>query len=159
MNKPPLPWLAETKPATHLQARISFFQPSDPKPVFGPLIGRWGDADQPASLSPYRSTLDIEQITLPPNGAPRELDIALKHPGENDCYGVDNTSFRYPGVKRPEYRLPGGKYLVRVEFVADNFGGYRKWFSLLNCDAEPAKLDIEEIKPPKWHRQARPKLL
>lgn len=43
------------------------------------------------------------------------VDVAVRHDGDEDCYGVNNEQyFSSPPWRNPRWKLPKGRYLVKV---------------------------------------------
>lgn len=140
-NKPLPSWLAMTRSATHLRARITSYEEAGVSCRFNPIYGRWGDTDQPSSQPPFSSTLKLTEIGLPPNNQPRELDIAMKYIGEEDCYAFNNESYSYPEFRHPGFLLGPACYRVKVNLVADNLST-TKQFTLSNTGAEETDFEL-----------------
>jgi hypothetical protein len=85
------------------------------KLIYPPLIGRWSDTDEI-----YKEGVDkalIEQISLPPNGRARLLDIGLKYLGEDEFYLYNNETPvkpQIPGFRDQDRKLGVGEYNVKV---------------------------------------------
>jgi hypothetical protein len=75
--------------------------------------GRWGDTDQPVNRPPTQSTVDLQTVEIG-IGMSRELNLAMKYPGDAECYGFSNTTYLVPDWRFPEYRLSGSRFKITV---------------------------------------------
>ncbi|MFC1940370.1 hypothetical protein ACFLXO_06800, partial [Chloroflexota bacterium] len=68
------------------------------------MIGRWSETkEESRGAQPF----EMEQITIPPNGRPNPMDVALKYLKDEEGYGHDNESRRIaPTDWRGNHRLP-----------------------------------------------------
>jgi hypothetical protein len=50
-------------------------------------------------------------------GIEEPIDIAVRFPEENQCYGFTNSSYsvEHEWGKDPDYRLENGRYLVEIQ--------------------------------------------
>lgn len=122
--------------------------------VLGPVIGRWGDTEQPVVRQIYPKTGNIPQvinhiivdsqnsseIDISPNGLPRELSIAIKWPESQECYLFNNSSYGCPKFENPKMRLKSDKLKIRVTLSGENVDDVEFWFLLIN-DGQSISLD------------------
>ena len=73
--------------------------------------GRWGDSPQPTD--PFNPMIDLVPAEFK-IGLPRELNIALKYPEDDSCYGFHNGSYFQPEWRDPSLKLLGEEYEVKV---------------------------------------------
>lgn len=129
-NNPPI--RSERAAATQVIARIAFFRPNTERSLVD-VIGRWSETEQPATRSPYASIADLRRMDFPPNGEPHDLDIALKHPQDDCCYGFDDESCRLPGWRKDAFKLDGELFDVCVTLQGVGMDGdVVEWFTLRN---------------------------
>lgn len=127
-NKP-LPswarWMSRNV-AIHGGATITFHH-LDGQNVFGRAMqGRWSSSPEPVPLSLFVEgktegfLVDPSRLTLVsrmeiPVGEAEILNVAGRFDQENECYGWSNESyFSNPQWRNPNWRLLGGRYLVKV---------------------------------------------
>ena len=75
------------------------------------VIGRWGDSPQPTD--PFDPTINLPPIELK-IGQQRELNLAMKYPEDDSCYGFHNGSYFQPEWRDPSLRLSEEEYEVKV---------------------------------------------
>jgi hypothetical protein len=74
------------------------------------LDGRWGDTDQP---QPGQNTIALLSVDFR-IGQTREVNLAFKHPEEEECHGLNNDSYGRPDWKDPRWRLDGTDFSVTI---------------------------------------------
>lgn len=129
--------------ARNIVAEITIFD-NESKKLLDVVYGRWADTKQPGTLSPFEPIRNLYQVEFEPNGLPRELDIALKYPEDEDCYAFSNESCRSRDWKIPRFLLKGNKFRVRVSLVGGNVDRKEWWFMLYN-EGKDAGMRIETI--------------
>lgn len=72
------------------------------------------NTDRPLLLEKFQTMERIRNIRLKANGQQYGLDVALKYPGEAECYAFNNKSYSARDRKRDEYRLTESPVRVRV---------------------------------------------
>jgi hypothetical protein len=77
--------------------------------------GRWSDSVQPPNL-PQGMTLPDIAIANIPVGTHRKLDLLFKEPSDQMWWAVNNESFNYRKLKKPELALQPKPYTFRVRF-------------------------------------------
>ena len=131
INKP-LPkifrWL-QRNAAVQCHGTIEFYH-LDGQNVFGRAMPiRWSGSPEPVPMllavgdqkivvaDPARFTL-TPRIDVHP-GEKERLDVAAKFDDESECYGWSNESyFSNPVWRNPNWRLPAGRYLVKVTVIS-----------------------------------------
>lgn len=48
------------------------------------------------------------------------IGVLLKHEGDSDCYLFSNESYYFHAWKNPAWRLPEGRYRLRVTVLHEN---------------------------------------
>jgi hypothetical protein len=121
-------WL-QRNAALQCHGTIEFYH-LDGQNVFGRSMPiRWSGSPEPVPMliSIDRQTLmlsDPARFTLAPRidvypGESERLDVAAKFDDEQECYGWSNESyFSNPVWRNPNWRLPAGRYLVKVTVVS-----------------------------------------
>jgi hypothetical protein len=61
------------------------------------------------------------------------VSVVVKFEGEPDCYIFTNESYVFPQWQNPDWRLPPGRYRLRVTVLSDR-GRTQKEFELRNDD-------------------------
>ena len=120
---------------------------------------RWAASDEPFTpqlvdgnvaqlFDPVKYNAAFRRDCFP--GNPELVDIASRFDKDDDCYGWSNESY-VKGWRNPEFRLPKGRYLVKVTIRSSGDTAYgvfqlensvaREHFRLLPAsEAETAKL-------------------
>lgn len=102
------------------------FHHNDGQNVFGRAMSiRWSGSPQPIPLEgrignqvlmivdPMRITLDSRMDVYPDKN--ELFDVAARFDNDAECYGWNNEAyFSDPRWRNPDWRLPAGRYLVRV---------------------------------------------
>jgi len=87
---------------------------NDDKVLIGPIAGRWADTDQPDG-DWRKSTKPLEQVEIG-LGVSRELGVLMQHPG-GPIYVINNESWKYPKLAKPEYEIKADSFKVRVRLI------------------------------------------
>jgi hypothetical protein len=134
--------------ALQCEGEVTFFRLNGQNFFGRPMPGRWVDSPEPPAptmagtmggqpITLHNPSLwnvmawELRRIDIYP-GRPRLLDVAARFDGDAECYGWTNANyFSEPAWRNPEWRLPGGLYLVRVKVDADS-GTVSKTFLLTN---------------------------
>jgi hypothetical protein len=113
-------------PALQCGATITFHH-LDGQNVFGrTMVGRWSASPEPVTLpvvgpqGQQFQIIDFARLTVESRmdiypGQTQTLDIAARSDDDQECYGWNNDEyFCTPPWRNPNWRLPKGRYLVRV---------------------------------------------
>jgi hypothetical protein len=128
LKNEPLPrlfrWMSRN-PALQCHGTITFHH-LDGQNIFGRAMPiRWSGSPEPVGMpikiediqllifDPSRYTLTPRMDVYP--GESETLDVAARFDEEEECYGWSNENyFSDPIWRNPDWRLPGGRYLVKV---------------------------------------------
>jgi hypothetical protein len=129
LRNKPLPvgarWMQRAA-AIQCRGDITFHHLNDGQDIFGrSMVVRWATSPEPIAnqiLDPQgavqfyirdfaRSTTD-SRIDVYPDEE-ELLDVAVRFGSETECYGWNNDSYLY-NWRNPNWRLPRGRYLVKV---------------------------------------------
>jgi hypothetical protein len=145
--------------ALQCRGAITFHHLDDGQDVFGGAMPvRWANSPEPIPLEgiapdggrflifdPVRFTTD-SRIDIYPGDNAQPLDVAARYDNDEDCYGWNSE--RYPlalNLRNPAWRLPPGRYLVRVEVTSSGQKCVRI-FRLIN-DVARAYFRLEPSTP------------
>ena len=121
----------EESTARSVGARVTFWDKKRRDRLFPAMVARWSDTPEVSQVGGIRRNVH-HQVDIEPNGIPRPIDIILKYPDEDVCYGYNNESARdyLPHWRDPQKMVPKGVYLVQVQL--QGIGVRRKdfWFLL-----------------------------
>ncbi len=127
-------------------ARITFYD--EEMNALCEIDGRWGDADQPAGLSPVASLQPLKKMTFLPNGEQHELDFVMKYPEEDTMFAYANESQRAPDAKIPSYELRPQSVLVKASLQGQNMDDDEVgWFKITNLGQNNG-ITIESVPSP-----------
>ena len=142
-NEPEKP--TKLNDAIKVRAELTYYDTMD-KRLLGPINGRWGDSKEPGQLTPDQR-MEILFMNFPSNGAECNLDVAMRYPDDQECYAYNNESYFAPNgsFKKPEYKLEGEKFYVRIVLKGAIFKEKVFWFTLHN-NAEEHTLSLLEGK-------------
>jgi len=153
----PLQWLGRSA-AYHCAGDIEFHHLEDGAPIFSRAMPiRWAGSEEPFQpqgmqdgsvklvfdMAKYHAAFWRDCYP----GTPELVDIAARYDQEEECYGWTTESYlEGRGWRNPEFKLPKGRYLVRVTirssgdklspvFKLDNSGA-REDFRLQPATAE-----------------------
>jgi hypothetical protein len=126
-------------------AHIEFYDVSMTKLLFPSMVGRWSETPERAQIG--ERVVDTNQIDLPPNAMPRNLDVVLKYDEEICCYGLNNeTPSRAPTDWRDSNRkLTAGEYAVKIRLRGNNVEE-TFWLKLENGGADH-RINLQTIPP------------
>jgi hypothetical protein len=128
--------------ARDVVAEVSFFDAeSGPALADQPIYGRWGDTAEPSSLSASEPSRELAQVTFEFNGLPRELDVAVKHPADSDCFAYNNESYSDRTWSLPKFHLQGNTFHIRLRLVGQRVD--RTWRFVLRNEGAQGGLQIE----------------
>jgi hypothetical protein len=108
--------------------------------------GRWAETKE---IVQGAEPIEIEQITILPNGRPYCMDVGLKYRDENEFYGYNNETPRKAtkGFRDLDRKLDKGDYLIRARFrckgVDTSF-----WFRIENQGKDRATRLTRTNEPP-----------
>jgi hypothetical protein len=114
-------WIANdpTKPtygveALYVYGEIEFWDEYYKKCHFC-MGGRWAETKE---ISQNAEPIEIEQISIPPNGRPYCMDIGLKYLAEQEFYGYNNETLgkHTKGFRDMDRKLDKGVYIIRARF-------------------------------------------
>jgi hypothetical protein len=137
----PAKWpLPGRRPAWACTARIDVFRLDGSRAVPGDIIARW--TSQPEPLLPVVSQGQVGNVLDPARlMQARRMDVhghleervpvAVKFQGEPDCHVFTNESYLFPRWQNPSWRLPPGRYQLRVTVYYER-GRAEKDFELRN---------------------------
>lgn len=123
-------WMSRNA-ALQCEAEVTFFRSDGQRVFVKPMPGRWTDLPEPVpmvgDLGGQRLTLydpnitkELRHLDIYP-GRPRLLDIAGRFDGDDECYGWTSANYSSePRWKNPEWKLPAGLYLVKIDVNADS---------------------------------------
>jgi hypothetical protein len=96
------------------------------------IDGRWGDAEQPATMSPIASLEHLRRAYFRCNGEHHELDLIVKHYGDAKCYPVTDYDVR-AGWRHPEHAIDADEIFIRVTLQGTNTDSDPvAWFKIKN---------------------------
>jgi len=96
-----------------VRAEISYLDEQGEK-LFGPIQGRWIETDQPSELRTGEKK-KIESTDFPNNGASRTLDLILKYPEDEYCYGYNNDSYGHYMFQNPKFAINEKHFFIAIE--------------------------------------------
>jgi len=121
-------WMSRT-PALQCHGTITFHDMEGQRIFSRAMPIRWSDAPEPVTpqvivnntsvvlIDPHRMAL-IERRDIYP-GELERMDIAARFDNDTDCYGWSNENyFSKPTWRNPNWCLPRGNYLARVNVVS-----------------------------------------
>lgn len=155
----PLTWWAKwmsRNPATNCRATISFHH-LDGQSVFGRVMsGRWSKSPEPVPIQvsvenkvilitdPGKMSLDSRMDIFP--SETEVLNVVGRFDSDDQCYGWNNESyFCVPTWRNPDWVLPKGRYLVKVE-IASSGDKVSCFFRLVN-DVSRLDFRLEPAQP------------
>lgn len=128
-NDPPAGQLGET--ASQVAARITFAD-CDGNVLIDRMIGGWSETPQRAETGRLGLSLTKAQLDLPANGVPHPVDIAMRAPGDPDCYAYNFENSNAPGLQLDKHRLVDDEFVVTVTVRGDNTEGVSETYVLRN---------------------------
>jgi hypothetical protein len=144
-------------PALQCRATITFHH-LDGQNVFGRVIGgRWASSPEPVPLpvvgpqGQQFQIIDFTRLVLESwidihPGRSELLNIAARVDNDDECYGWNNESyFSMPPWRNPKWKLPKGRYLVRV-VVSSSGQQFTDCFRLIN-DVSRRDCRLENATP------------
>lgn len=121
----------EQATARKVFAKLTYYNEAGRK-LLGPIIGRWGDTDQPGTRSPFTPTRDLQAVEIESSGLPRELDLALRHPQTNSIYAFNNDSYFVEDWRKPDFIINEATIYIQVELSGENADDTELWMLLEN---------------------------
>lgn len=134
--------------AEDVRCRISFSSPTSAW-MLREITGHWRDADNPLTapqtFTPFKVNTSAEAISIPADGEPRSLDVAMKYREDPDCYAYNNDSYFYGNewCRKPEHRIPVMEFIAHVTITGSNFTPIERRF-LVTHGGRGTTLSIEE---------------
>lgn len=137
----PARWpLLGRRPAWACSATLEVFREEASPAIISDVYARW--TSQPEPLLPVVAQGQVGNVLDPArimqarrmdvHGHHEELvSVAVKFEGEPDCYIFTNESYVFPKWQNPAWRLPAGRYRLRVTVLYDR-GRTQKEFELRN---------------------------
>ena len=107
-----------------VRAEITYLD-ENKKLLFSWIRGRWTDTKFLSELE-HGKTHEIESIVFPNDGSIRWLEVLIKRPEDEFCYGFNNTSTRESPKSwlYPDFKITKKRFFIQVElignFVNDN---------------------------------------
>jgi hypothetical protein len=151
-NKPPvwwLRWFTHREAAYHATILISVIDWDGRGHFAAPIEGRWSGSPEPPDVANTAGVLSLSaahallfQDLYP--GVAEGIDIAIRYPGEEDCYIFNNSSYRseYPAFQNPRLRLQHNRY--RIEVKVTHSGGVILKRCILRNDVPYEDFRLEE---------------
>jgi hypothetical protein len=113
------------RPAWACEARITIVEPIDALGASPTIIARWTSQPEPVTPTDGGLALDPGKMILA-----RRMDVfshhaervavVLKYEGDSDYYLFSNESYLFEGGKNPKWRLPEGRYRLRISVSHEN---------------------------------------
>jgi len=132
-----------------VRAEITFYDENNQK-IFGAIQGRWGQTDQPTHIR-REETRKIESIDFPNHGAVRYVDLFMKYPEDDYCYGYNNESYDFANYQNPAFVIPLKRFFVVVKL----FGAYlpdKEWTFEAETNGRGDTFKIRKIGD-KWQKK------
>lgn len=127
---------------------IEFFQHASGNKIKTLDFARWADNiqlghhDSPSNVDPLRYR-DIE-----PNDGRNLIDIALKYPGEDNCYTFNSEGWLSPSFKEPKWELVGEIFDVCLTVKSSNWRDYKAKF-IIRSHSQNGPMTIERSREQK----------
>lgn len=129
-NSPPVGQRGQLAPK--VAARITFAR-TDGTELVSRMIGRWAETPQRIESGRLGLSLDEAQLDIDCNGLPHPLDVAMKYPGDEDCYAYNFENSVASDLRVEGHRLRGSEFRVTVLLrAADNADPVEGHFILRN---------------------------
>jgi hypothetical protein len=136
------------RPAWACTARIEVFREDGSRAVEGEIVGRW--TSQPEPLLPVVAGDQVSNVLDPARvmqaqmvnvhaHADQAMSVLVKFEGEPDCHVFTNESYVFPRWQHPGWRLPPGRYRLRVTVHYES-GQAQRCFELRN--GGPSRDDV-----------------
>jgi hypothetical protein len=143
--------------ALQCRGEITFHNLDGQAYIRKPMPARWASSPEPIAnqiidhnqnvqfyiLDFARPTTESRIDVYP--GEEQVLDLAVRFDGEPDCYGWNNYSYFY-NWRNPDWKLPSGRYLVRVTVTSSGQKCVGK-FRLINNVNSLADFCLTDILP------------
>jgi len=156
----PLTWLVRwlsRNVALQCHAEISFYH-LDGQNVFGrAMVARWSGSVEPVpqiQISGDRNQVFISNIGTNSSSTRKDiypgenasLDIAARFDSDESCYGWnDDGYFSEPVWRNPKWKLPPGRYIVKVELTSAGDKAVN-YYRLIN-DTDITSFRLEHAQP------------
>ncbi len=114
VNKPQGPF--PNSVAHDVRVKLRFFEPVPGGRLLLAIDGRWADSDQPSIRDWRQSRPDLLRMEF---GIEEEhsLDVAFRDDQTGEFYAFNNENCYYPLMKKPEHRLIGQHFMVRISLL------------------------------------------
>ena len=138
-------WFLNRSPALRCTASIRVLDP-DGTQLIPPTAGRWTSSQQPPHvlqnnvMTPY-AWRELQFLDIYP-GPGEDIDIAVRHQGETECYPFTNEAYIHAGWRDPARTIPAGWWIVEVS-VRYPQGEVLRRFRLRN-DVSYSRFCLEE---------------
>jgi hypothetical protein len=128
VNDPPQS-LAEAD-VTDASVMLEFFSADGQPSLRSPA--RWAGSDAPELGKSTDSSL---RRRLPSTGEPQEVDLVLKHPGD-ECFYVASNQLMMAKFRDPALRLDDAAYRLRVTLKGHGIEPLEQWLSITRAGWE-----------------------
>lgn len=95
------------------------------------LQGRWAETKQRAQRDEMNLSYETVQIDIDANGLAHPLDIAMRTV-DGSCFAFNDDNSEWMNLEKPDHRLDGESFLVRVTLRGVNVERMTKTFRLTN---------------------------
>jgi hypothetical protein len=145
---PTIRLLPGRRPAWACTASIDVFRRDGSRAITRDVIARW--ASQPEPLLPVIAQGQVGNVLDPARvmqarrmdvheHSDEPIPVAVKFEGDPDCYIFTNESYQFPRWQNPAWRMPPGRYRLRVTVYYER-GRAEREFELNN--AGPRRDDV-----------------
>jgi hypothetical protein len=142
-------WFTHREAANAASAQIRFYCDDGRVYLSNLMPGRWAGSPQPpevalanGQVTPYALLAMSYKEIFP--GIDEQVDISVRFPGEDECYGFANSSyFQRTWGKDSNFKLDKGRYIVEVQ-ISHTGGTLVKRFMLRN-DVPFSDFRLEEL--------------
>lgn len=104
--------------AEDVHASVEFLDGDDRRLL--QMAGRWAEAPQRLETGRIGISYEAAQLTIPGNGFPHALDIAMRAPGDKHFYAVNDDNQSATNHRLDRHRLDVSECRLRVELRASN---------------------------------------
>lgn len=137
--------------ATHSRVKMTFMDTSK-KELFS-LSAKWNWTPQPLKYQMFNFIIrEIPDPSLIPISEFVDINphdeesfcIVMKYVGEDECYAFNGSSYLYPRLKNPAWKLDKGNYLIKVDLHSSNCHE-TYYFKLINSGNKLSDISIKKI--------------
>jgi hypothetical protein len=114
-----------------------------PEPLPNQIVDRQGQVQ--FYIRDFTRAITESRIDVYP-GDQEKLDVAVRFDDEPDCYGWNNDTYQYSDWRNPNWKLPSGRYLVKVVVTSSGQKCVGK-FRLINNVDDLAEFCLTDILP------------